>query len=42
VGLGCGVLCLLGGLTTPLYLIVAVHRANGDPRTLLLGVHAKR
>jgi hypothetical protein len=40
VGIACGVLCLLGGLTTPVYLLVAIYRANGDPKQLLLGVHA--
>lgn len=40
VGLLSGLLCLMGGLFTLLYLLVAVQRANGDPKKFLLGVHA--
>jgi hypothetical protein len=40
VGLVSGLLCLMGGLFRLLYLVAAVHRAKGDPKKLLLGVHA--
>ena len=40
VGLVAGLLCLMGGLFTLLYLLVAAYRAKGDPKKLLLGVHA--
>lgn len=35
-----GALSLMGGLFTLPYLLVAIHRANGDPKKLLLGAHA--
>ena len=35
-----GLLCLLGGLFTPLYLLLAIYRAGVDPRKMLLGSHA--
>jgi hypothetical protein len=41
VGLTFGMLCLLGGLVTPLYLLMAIHRAAGDPKKFLLGAHAR-
>ena len=40
LGLACAVLCSLGGIFTFLYLLVAVYRARGDTRVLLLGAHA--
>jgi hypothetical protein len=40
VGLVCALLCTLGGLFTFLYLFVAVSRAGGNVRVLLLGAHA--
>lgn len=40
VGVACAALCALGGLFTFLYLLVAVARARGDARALLLGAHA--
>ena len=39
-GIAFGLLCLMAGLFTPLYLLLAVFRANGDPKKLLLGSHA--
>ncbi|HVL00905.1 MAG TPA: DUF1475 family protein [Dongiaceae bacterium] len=41
VGIVSAALCLLGGLFTLLYLLFAVYRADGEPKKLLLGVHAK-
>ena len=40
LGLVCALLCALGGLFTFPYLLVAVYRARGDARMLLLGTHA--
>jgi hypothetical protein len=40
LGLLCAVLCAMGGLFTFLYLVVAVSRARGDARVMLLGAHA--
>ena len=40
MGVFWGLLCLMAGLVTPLYLLLAVYRAHGDPRKLLLGAHA--
>jgi hypothetical protein len=40
LGLVCAVFCALGGIFTFLYLLVAVFRAQGDTRALLLGAHA--
>ena len=33
-------LCLMGGLFTFLYLLIAAHRAKGNAKNLMLGVHA--
>ncbi len=40
LGLVCAVLCALGGLFTFPYLLVAMSRARGDARVVLLGAHA--
>lgn len=40
VGGACALLCVLGGVFTFPYLLVAVYRARGDVRALLLGAHA--
>ncbi len=32
-------LCLMGGLFTLLYLLIAMHRAQGNVKSLLLGAH---
>jgi len=40
LGLVCAVFCALGGIFTFLYILVAVSRARGDARVLLLGAHA--
>src|SRR5262245_15075567 len=37
VGAVFGLLCLLAGLFTPIYLLLAVYRAGGDPKKFLLG-----
>jgi len=42
VGIACALLCLLGGLFTLPYLWLAVHRARGAFRRLLLGAHDQR
>jgi hypothetical protein len=42
VGLVCAVLCVLGGMFTFLYLLVAVFRSRGDFRAFLLGAHARK
>jgi uncharacterized membrane protein len=36
----CALLCLMGGLFTFLYLLIAVHRAKGNAKNLMLGTHA--
>lgn len=40
VGLTCALLSLGGGIFTFFYLLVAVSRAKGNAKSLLLGVHA--
>jgi hypothetical protein len=40
LGCICAVLCAFGGIFTFLYLLLAVLRARGDARALLLGAHA--
>lgn len=40
VGASCALLCLMGGLFTLPYLLVAIVRAQGDPRRFVLGSHA--
>jgi hypothetical protein len=40
VGLLAAALCLMGGLFTLIYLLVALQRAGGDARKFLLGAHA--
>ena len=40
LGVVCAVLCVLGGIFTFLYFLVALYRARGDARVLLLGAHA--
>jgi hypothetical protein len=39
VGLVAALLCVLGGMFTLLYLLLAAYRAQGDVKKLLLGVH---
>jgi uncharacterized membrane protein len=39
VGLVSALLCMLGGVFTLLYLLTAIHRAEGNVKTLLLGAH---
>ncbi len=36
----CALLCLMGGLFTFLYLLMAVQRAKGNVKNLMLGTHA--
>ena len=39
VGLVAALLCTLGGMFTLLYLLIAIYRAQGDAKKLMLGVH---
>ena len=40
IGLIAAFLSLMGGLFTLIYLVYAIHRANGDPKKFLMGANA--